>query len=95
MGHSVSTAGDVNGDGFSDFVVSAPEFDGGEADEGKIFLYLGAANGPGPLSFTAEGNQVGAAFGISVASAGDVATRSGTLLDVVLGGKGGEPPVGS
>ncbi len=72
-GTSVSSAGDVNGDGYSDVLVGAPYFDGGQTDEGRVFLYLGSAAG---ISTTParmlEINQSGANFGISVAMAGDV-----------------------
>jgi hypothetical protein len=73
LGSSVSTAGDVNGDGFSDVVVGAPLFDDGEIDEGMTFVYLGSPTGPGATpTWTAGGNQAGARFGGSVATAGDV-----------------------
>jgi hypothetical protein len=35
FGYAVSTAGDVNGDGYSDVIVGAPKYDGGQADEGR------------------------------------------------------------
>lgn len=38
-------AGDFNSDGFSDVVVSAPGYDTGNVDAGKIFIYLGSASG--------------------------------------------------
>ncbi|MBN1667388.1 MAG: FG-GAP repeat protein [Anaerolineales bacterium] len=39
----VSTVGDVNGDGFDDFLVTSPQsYDAGE-DRGKIYLFLGRA----------------------------------------------------
>jgi hypothetical protein len=73
FGWSVASAGDVNGDGYTDVVVGAPQFDAGENDEGRAFLYLGSASGLGPTPvWTAEANQANARFGATVASAGDV-----------------------
>ena len=73
FGSSVASAGDVNGDGFSDIVVGAWQFDNGQSNEGKAFVYHG---GPGGVEFSpawsAEGNQANASFGSSVAAAGDV-----------------------
>ena len=73
FGAAVSTAGDVNGDGCSDLVVGAPDYDNGQGDEGAAFLYLGADTGlVMPWAWHAEGNQSGAHFGAAVAPAGDV-----------------------
>src|SRR5262245_5117687 len=84
FGHSVSTAGDVNGDGYSDVIVGAPAFDDGEADEGRAFVFQGSATGLSTsAAWTAESDQVGAAFGHSVATAGDV-NGDGTS-DVIVG----------
>ena len=72
FGYSVSSAGDVNGDHYSDVVVGASAYDNGELDEGAIFLYYGSANGLGTtVGWMAEGNQVWSNFGIAVRSAGD------------------------
>ena len=72
-GYTAATAGDVNGDGYSDLVVGANFFTNGEAQEGKAYVYLGSAAG---LSHTpawyAEGGQIGAEYGYFVSSAGDV-----------------------
>ncbi len=38
LGASVSSAGDVNQDGFDDIIVGAPFYDDGEANEGKVFV---------------------------------------------------------
>jgi RHS repeat-associated protein len=73
FGASVASAGDVNGDGFSDIVVGARRYDDDQVDEGRVFVYLGSLGGPSLApAWTADGNQVNAQFGNSVASAGDV-----------------------
>lgn len=41
LGMCVSTAGDVNGDGFSDVIAGANLFDNGQEDEGRAFVYYG------------------------------------------------------
>lgn len=85
-GASVAGAGDVNGDGYSDVIVGAPSHDLGEQDEGVTFLYLGSASGLSPgqdPSSRFDGDEVGASFGFSVASAGDV--NGDGFSDVVIG----------
>jgi hypothetical protein len=63
----------VNGDGFSDVIIGARFFDNGEANEGRAFVYHGAAGGLGlTADWTAESNLAGAQFGFSVATAADV-----------------------
>jgi hypothetical protein len=84
FGNSVASAGDVNGDGFSDVVAGAFLFDNGEGNEGRAFLYLGSASGLRPQpAWTAEGNQVDAWFGYNVAGAGDV--NGDGYSDVIVG----------
>jgi hypothetical protein len=73
LGNSVSSVGDVNGDGYNDVIVGAYGFTNGELEEGRAFLYLGSANGLATsAAWTAEGDQALAGFGSSVSSAGDV-----------------------
>src|SRR5206468_3424781 len=49
LGFSVATAGDVNGDGYSEVIVGAPFYDNGQTDEGRAFLYFGnGGDGTGP-----------------------------------------------
>ncbi len=73
LGYSVSTAGDVNGDGYSDVVVGAYKYDNGEIDEGRIFVFHGSADGVSATAdWTAENNEAESRFGYSVSTAGDV-----------------------
>lgn len=83
-GHSVANAGDVNGDGFSDVLVGAPEASNGEANEGLAFLYYGSASGLAATpDLILEMNVPNARFGYSVATAGDV--NGDGYADVVIG----------
>jgi hypothetical protein len=84
FGCSAAAAGDVNGDGFSDVIVGACHPDNGQADEGGSVVYHGSAAGLSTMpAWMAEGDQVGAEFGNSVATAGDV--NGDGFSDVVVG----------
>ena len=84
MGFSVATAGDVNGDGFSDVIVGAWGYDNGQTDEGRALVYHGSPTGLSLASnWTAESNLAGALFGWSVATAGDV--NADGFADVIVG----------
>lgn len=50
FGLAITSAGDVNADGFSDFIVTAPLHDLVSADAGAAYLYLGRASWTSPVS---------------------------------------------
>ncbi len=84
LGRSVAAAGDVNGDGVSDFLVGAPFFDAAEVDAGRVLAFYGSAEAPPPApDWIADGRQAGERFGWSVAGAGDV--EGDGIDDVLIG----------
>jgi len=84
LGESSATAGDVNGDGYSDVIVGAAFFDNGQIDEGAVFVYLGSAAGvSSTYAWKAESDQAGASLGKAAASAGDV--NGDGYDDVIVG----------
>jgi hypothetical protein len=85
FGTTVASAGDVDGDGFTDVLIGATQFDGEVVNEGGAFLFRG---GPWGLSATPDlvlhpGNQTNANFGNAVRSAGDV--NADGYGDVLIG----------
>jgi hypothetical protein len=81
---SVSTAGDVNGDGYGDVIVGSTQFSNGHAQEGATFLYLGSPSGVGSSAFLRfESNSINAQMGESVSTAGDV--NGDGFSDMILG----------
>ena len=86
MGYSVSSAGDINADGFSDIALGAPFYDNGQPNEGVVFIHLGSPKGvkPNPVVML-EGNQFEAQFGIAVALAGDV--NNDNHSDLIVGAR--------
>jgi len=79
-GMSVASAGDVNGDGYDDFLIGAPfDEDGGDPYAGQTYLIMGSAAADWGMDF--DLSSADASFwgedsydhsGCSVASAGDV-----------------------
>ena len=86
FGYSVGTAGDVNGDGFTDVIVGAPHYDNGQfnTEEGRAYVFHGSASGLSPTpNWTDLGDQLGTNFGSAVGTAGDV--NGDGFADVIIG----------
>ncbi|MDW3222788.1 MAG: integrin alpha [Paracoccaceae bacterium] len=82
IGRSISSAGDVNGDGFDDILIGAGDADFKGSERGETYLVFGAASGgaaalqlsdlDGTDGFVFRGVERGDRSGHSVSSAGDV-----------------------
>lgn len=80
----MSSAGDVNGDGYSDVLVGAPLYNNSLSNGGRVFLFYGSATGLSTTpAWTFDSNQASAQLGYAVSSAGDV-NKDG-YSDVIVG----------
>ncbi|MCZ8280019.1 MAG: integrin alpha, partial [Acetobacteraceae bacterium] len=101
-GVSVASAGDINGDGFADLIIGAPEGDAaGNAKNvaGDSYVVFGKATGWGAAivlttiaagtgGFVIHGQDGGDFSGRSVASAGDI--NGDGFADLIIGANGGD-----
>lgn len=74
LGYSVASAGDVNGDGYTDVIIGSHDYDSSSYNSaGAVFLHLGGSNGIDltPVTFF-EGNSAYFYFGTSLSGAGDI-----------------------
>jgi len=84
FGYSIASAGDVNGDGYDDVIVGAPNNDGAGSDAGESYLYYGSDSGfSATPDWSDQGEAAGDYFGCSVATAGDV--NGDGYDDVIVG----------
>ena len=97
-GWSVSTAGDVNGDGYADIVIGAYATDpNGDNEAGEAYVVFGKGSGftarvelgslDGSDGFVLEGGDEGDEAGYSVSTAGDV--NGDGYADLIVGAAGG------
>ena len=81
LGSALAAAGDVNGDGYADVIIGAPD---ANAELGRVSLYAGSMTGILTTStWTTDGPTTTLHLGASVASAGDV--NGDGYADVIIG----------
>jgi Ca2+-binding RTX toxin-like protein len=98
-GASVSSAGDVNGDGFDDLLIGAPNAPGAAIGSGAAYVVFGRESGfapnltlgmlDGTNGFRIGGMMTGDRLGASVSSAGDV--NGDGYADIIIGRPVSEP----
>ena len=101
-GFSVSSAGDINGDGYDDLIIGAFRADpNGDSGAGETYVVYGGASAPGTNGvldlgaldgtngFILTGIDVDDQSGFSVSSAGDV--NGDGYDDLIIGARGADP----
>jgi glycosylphosphatidylinositol phospholipase D len=92
-GTSVSGAGDVNGDGFDDIIIGAPDYCYRMFEKGRAYVVFGTSAGFPPVlelasldgraGFVIEGGDTHDCLGIAVDAAGDV--NDDGIADMIIG----------
>ncbi len=95
FGAAVANAGDVNGDGLADLLVSAPAVaNGAIPDAGRVYLYLGKLGGISQTpAWSHSGTVASGHFGVHLAGACDVNNdgRSDVVIAATSAGAAGVP----
>ncbi len=99
FGQSVSSAGDINGDGIDDVIIGADGVDVNGDQSGSSYVVFGRASGfdenlnlanlDGTNGFRLDGEQAGDISGRSVSGAGDV--NGDGFADMIVGAWGADP----
>ena len=97
--HSVSSAGDINGDGFDDIIVGISDADPNGLSSGSSYVVFGSDSSfsatldlsslDGSNGFRLDGLAQGDFSGRSVSSAGDV--NGDGIDDIIIGASGADP----
>lgn len=92
LGAAVGTAGDVNGDGYDDIIIGAPDHTTSLTKPGRAYVYLGNAIGISSISpWIYDYPTQYSAFAYSVSTAGDV--NADGFDDVIIGTDGADEVV--
>ncbi|MFI5173170.1 MAG: FG-GAP-like repeat-containing protein, partial [Chitinophagales bacterium] len=87
FGHSCGFAGDINADGNEDIICGAPNYDNGQTDEGRLFIYFGSMDGFYTVDpFIYEVNQPGANLGMS--TCGKIQINNDVFSDIAVAATG-------
>ena len=96
LAHKVSTAGDVNGDGFADIMVGALQEGAGADAAGAVYVILGSEEASSNMSLQDADSKLNGTtkfdnVGVSVACAGDV--NADGYDDLIIGAVGDDSAV--
>ncbi len=81
--YALSPAGDVNGDGYADVMISIYNSEFGVSKDGTVQLFMGTGSGISTEPTWSGEGKGGSNFGESIASAGDV--NGDGFFDIIVG----------